>query len=184
MCCFSKHGDKLSQWRAYGDDGKGVALIFTEQGLRDSIEKQNDFPKYIVDVIYDELEQQSYCTKLVEDMIANTIFEKKNTHSPKVLKISKEFLVSSVFFKNKGFQEEGEARLIYNPSNSLGAKFRIVNGNVISYYEHKFKPKNLVGIILGPKCPLRIDTLDFKRFLGSNFNHLLNSIEASTVTYR
>lgn len=28
IACFSKNGDKLSQWRSYGQDGYGVAIGF------------------------------------------------------------------------------------------------------------------------------------------------------------
>ena len=33
FCCFSESSDLLSQWRAYGNDGQGVAIGFNAKLL-------------------------------------------------------------------------------------------------------------------------------------------------------
>lgn len=35
VCCFSEDGDTLSQWRAYGDDGCGIAIGFKRKYLEE-----------------------------------------------------------------------------------------------------------------------------------------------------
>lgn len=46
ICCFSKEGDILSQWRAYANDGRGISIGFNLKKLEQLIEKINeDSPK-------------------------------------------------------------------------------------------------------------------------------------------
>lgn len=184
ICCFSKNGDKLSQWRAYGDDGKGVALAFSKIELEKSIKNKSEFPKYINDVIYNNLDQDEYCAKLIKELIEQSIFRSKKVDPVKERFVSSNFFAAPVLFKSEGFSEEDEVRLVYNSNDEMKSKYRTVNGNIISFYEHVFRPSCLKGIILGPKCNLQTDTLDFKRFLGSGYNHLLQSIKKSEVSYK
>ncbi|WP_353867109.1 DUF2971 domain-containing protein [uncultured Desulfovibrio sp.] len=39
ICCLSEHGDILSQWRTYADDGRGFAIGF-------SVENTNFYKKF------------------------------------------------------------------------------------------------------------------------------------------
>ena len=40
--CFCEDGDKLSQWRGYADNGKGVSIGFSAQELRCYSERYKD----------------------------------------------------------------------------------------------------------------------------------------------
>ena len=42
VICFCEEGDKLSQWRGYADNGRGVSIGFSEQELRQYSEKYKD----------------------------------------------------------------------------------------------------------------------------------------------
>ena len=54
--CFSEHSDLLSQWRAYGDDGRGFAIGFSTEHLQWlSTQLQGKF----ADVIYDHKKQEA-----------------------------------------------------------------------------------------------------------------------------
>ena len=55
ITCFSRNGDLLSQWRAYGDDGRGVSIGFDSKLLYKVASHKNDI--YIEDVLYDKKEQ-------------------------------------------------------------------------------------------------------------------------------
>jgi hypothetical protein len=46
ISCFSRSRDDLSQWRAYGDDGRGFAIGFSAKGLLEAA------PVRLLDVIY------------------------------------------------------------------------------------------------------------------------------------
>ena len=48
ITCFSRNGDLLSQWRAYGDDGRGVSIGFNSKLLYKVDSSKNDI--YIEDV--------------------------------------------------------------------------------------------------------------------------------------
>ena len=42
VICFCEEGDKLSQWRGYADNGRGVSIGFSEQELRRYSERYKD----------------------------------------------------------------------------------------------------------------------------------------------
>lgn len=50
IVCFSKESDMLSQWRAYGDDGKGVSIGFDVSMLKRALKGEKHL--FIGDVIY------------------------------------------------------------------------------------------------------------------------------------
>lgn len=54
ISCFSAHGDILSQWRAYADDGRGFAIGFKKLELERLIKKLNDYEIkfYLSDITY------------------------------------------------------------------------------------------------------------------------------------
>ncbi|WP_105172906.1 DUF2971 domain-containing protein [Pseudoalteromonas sp. T1lg24] len=185
ICCFSNQRDKLSQWRAYGDDGKGVVLAFDRAEIESSIKKDLGFPVEVRDVIYDKAEQESYSKELVQRLIRHMMIKQTNS-SLESVKVSKDYFISPLLFKNYTFSEEEEVRLIYNSSDAKDSKFRCVNGNIVSYYEHAFHAQSLKGIVLGPKCSLLTHTNDFKAFLSRNFKHVLDDgfIEKSASSYR
>jgi len=41
ITCFSRNGDLLSQWRAYGNDGKGVSIGFYSKLISKAISRKN-----------------------------------------------------------------------------------------------------------------------------------------------
>lgn len=63
FCCFSENSDLLSQWRAYGNDGQGVAIGFNAE-LLSRIDDMNNYD--FVKVIYN---QKSVLKNIQEYMI-------------------------------------------------------------------------------------------------------------------
>lgn len=55
ITCFSRNGDLLSQWRAYGDDGKAVSIGFNSKLISKAISRKNKV--YFEDALY-ELDEQ------------------------------------------------------------------------------------------------------------------------------
>jgi Protein of unknown function (DUF2971) len=58
--CFSKVGNLLGQWRAYADDGRGIALGFDRESLLDAANKRSpagDETKFILEDIEYEVEK-------------------------------------------------------------------------------------------------------------------------------
>lgn len=127
IACFSKERDKLSQWRAYGNDGKGIAIGFNYKLLKSLLKGQKNIS--IGDVIYKkekqikEIKEKIYTpavyymremfkrdeVKLSKDF--NEYFAEEFDCFCEVLDVSTERVFS--YFKNPAFEEEKEVRIVY-----------------------------------------------------------------------
>lgn len=125
VMCFSKDKDLLSQWRGYGDDGKGVAIGFSRMtlekyfGNKQYIELADiqygcpsfAFQKSLCDLIkriYDQI--QSYPGE-IEGYISSTCHEI----------VCRLFLLDGLKYKKEAFREENEVRLMTKiPLESMG----------------------------------------------------------------
>ena len=161
IACFSEMGDLLSQWRAYGDDGKGVAIGFEVkiseglpvtyegmQGVNDSLKIRN--------VVYDYDVQR----KLVDEIIHNAL-QDVFTNVPSWVNSLK---LLSYVYKHPAFREEKEWRIIHTPliydnymmDGGISAlKFSTKRDTLASFFE---LPVTAIGnfvaikeIVLGPK---------------------------------
>lgn len=200
VSCFSKKSDVLSQWRAYADDGSGVAIGFD----LDKFLIANNF--WIEEIIYtndiseeDEIESDIEC---VADTIGTVIHE--NNLTDREMKIDvflHELIPVLVKYKNPAFIEEDEVRLIYCEDmkfekivNSYGAfkekweektlkhDFRTIrNNDITEFVRLGFQPDTITEICIGPKCALsKNDVLTIsKTILGIEPN-----IEVSEASYR
>lgn len=121
ICCFSEEKDLLSQWRAYGNDGKGVALgfnanlffklkdlynfdftkvVYQDANLRKCIEEyMEEHLRYI-------LENNSYTEENIKDMLFDL--------GPIIVPIFQ----AGYAFKYPGFSEENEWRLYYKQTGN------------------------------------------------------------------
>ncbi len=188
--CLSKNGDKLSQWRGYADDGKGIAIGFSknELGLSYLVNEVNDKNIFtvssgLIQVIYNKNEQES----LIEEIVSS--IEEIEEIDNRLLLIKE----LSNKYKNPSFEEEDEVRIIHIPKNYINAnkfsaiKYRISNGSIVGYCEFDltelgdYKPTLIPKIILGPKC--NIQESDLKQFLQS-YGLSKTEIISSTSSYR
>ena len=133
---FSTLEDNLTMWRLYGDNAKGVCLVFT--GKDDYEDKDNLF--WLYPVSYDDKYKQ-----VVIDLYNNGF---------KINNIEKWIY----FFKNKHFKTEEEVRLLVQNSSNKKEWYKTNDNSIInSYIELKLDDNNfplkLTKIILGPKCP-------------------------------
>ena len=62
---FSKDHDSLSQWRAYGDHGQGVAMGLRRNCLEESAERWSPGDTKVVDVLYDDQSQREAARQVV-----------------------------------------------------------------------------------------------------------------------
>lgn len=128
ITCFSRNGDLLSQWRAYGDDGKGVSIGFNSKLISKAISRKNKV--YFEDVLY-ELDEQ---VEEIELAVENAINYMKNMFENDKVRMSDDFneyfieefdafcevvcddlAEVSCYMKNPSFKEEDEVRIIYSP---------------------------------------------------------------------
>ena len=116
LTCFSEAGDLLSQWRAYGNDGKGVAIGFNAKLF-------NEFSNgsyYLTKVIYNQEETLKFLHIAIEQplkwAIESSIDKETNQYNTSELFMNVSMLILSIWqegfvFKNDMFSEEREWRL-------------------------------------------------------------------------
>lgn len=75
IACFSENGDDLGQWRAYGDDGRGVSIGFDRKVLADIV---NKFSKKNSSYFTLEMTKASYSNEdqleFMRDTITGSVF--------------------------------------------------------------------------------------------------------------
>ena len=159
VTCFSYQNDLLSQWRGYADDGRGAAIGFDLDVLKEVVTVSPEISKPSIvslhKISYSEAEQR----EVVLDKVMNC-FEKK------FLKLFQE----SVYMKNPFFREESEIRLCeFSPKQflmgrevelSLGARlynysYYVKESQLISYVDFDFSDcldQLIKELVIGPKC--------------------------------
>lgn len=185
----------MSQWRAYAQNGEGVAIGFRFN--ESEIKIIEYFPEY--PTLLDEL--NIYLSKIgyidldgLENIISNSLSLCMNNN-----RIDTALLIYFIqiynIIKNPAFKEEEEVRLIYSPNidrlykitnplpgnNNSELKYRIASGFLTSYFEYSIKNNIFNEVVLGPKNKFTDD--DIKNFLRlHNLGHV--KITRSSATYR
>jgi len=135
-CCKTEKKDNLTMWRLYGDDAKGVNLIFDIKHENAS----NNF--YLSEVTYNQ-----EILDLLKEIV--NIFAQKRSQF-----IFKQLYYYRHFFKSKDYKEEKEIRLLYKGENKIQKRWQIVQPfNILNpYIEININefPLQLREIILGP----------------------------------
>lgn len=169
-CVFSlsRSPEVLSQWRAYADDGKGLAIGFKAKYLSGH---QKNPSKFLVDCIYKDHDDfistlAIRCAQDVEELsrmyeetkALNTFWQSIDINPMPLENLYSELLR----VKNGAFKEEQEVRLVINVS-AQQAQTRTTNGLLIPYFEHTVVEEDdrdffwciAPEIWLGPKCSER-----------------------------
>lgn len=188
-CVFSlsRSPKVLSQWRAYGDDGKGVSIgIYVDNilsykkypsaSLVECIyEKQEEFISNLKDICSEEIVEIVRMFKSTEDIAwnsAGSLIDVVENNCEPIEKIICQLLK----VKNAAFLEEQETRLVLNVPISE-VKTRSSNGLIIPYVEHDLFPYDenhlspfafvVPEVWFGPKCDKRnIEVLRSMGHLG------------------
>lgn len=124
VSCFSEAADKLSQWRGYADDGKGLSIGFNAEIIREIASKDNLLKlkkvKYSIDTLPEQV--SNYAQSYLESI--NFAISKYNMHE---IYFNDDYMMDflhylntklliqeSLFYKNPAFEEEEEWRLVLN----------------------------------------------------------------------
>lgn len=129
ICCLSESGDILSQWRAYAQDGHGIAIGFDPNKLGVVIDSPVGVNKLIKHSLYlnpihywDKQTVQKEILKVIKDSpevieffsIPDNDFSKLPIHlQNKIVRTCFTLIHLSLHVKNPAFAEEKEARLVY-----------------------------------------------------------------------
>jgi hypothetical protein len=199
ISCFSCEPDLLSQWRAYSDDGTGYAIGFSYRGVKKAL----PFGYYDISlekVEYDEKRQQEWLCRIVHDDFLKSV---KGTHfkSPELVSGWTSALIRSAatYFKNPGFREEKEWRIVYTrplisldeipyddrENSLLKLLFRVSGPRIVPYYTLPFPVDAITEIRLGPKNVCRDDRRCLELLLTANgYDITIIKIINSVATYR
>lgn len=184
VSCFSEVGDQLSQWKGYGDFGKGFSIGFTTSELSRSKRK---FPYCNIrfgKVIYNTLIQK----KIVNDEINSTIKSISDYYTDinhiDLLSESARALAyflrnKAIFFKSSLFEEEREWRCIYINSERSEEKRQLV----------KFRTNNNVLIPfmeldIGPSAQKRNWALPITEIIVGSKNDMDKIERCITILYK
>jgi len=203
ICCFSYEGDLLSQWRAYADDGKGVAIGFDSSQLETAITNRYRFSE-ASRVRYNNKEHHNLFWGPFNELMLflTTDFPRQSSDGDQVHRdIFRTILSFSCFIKTEGFQEEKEWRMVLF---SCPAHHKIVGGSadddrpkmkyryngldICSYFSVPFEPPDaqshaITEIIMGPNCTITsLSTMNLMRNYNGSFT--LGQIKYSNTSYR
>ncbi|HHX8271222.1 TPA: DUF2971 domain-containing protein [Vibrio diabolicus] len=197
ICCFSKNGDLLSQWRAYSSDGEGACIKFSGEalGVKQGIpymHPQVEYSMRYADVVYVESDTQSFITEMLGELvnIVEAIVGGDNDKMIKLSELANHCSRASYIFKNPAFSEEQEIRIIHTPfidanNDWFGCvsdvKFRQCVGSITSYFEYEFPVNAIDEIILGPKSRCSVDELNLMLRVSGYKNV---KISRSSASYR
>lgn len=162
VICFCEEGDKLSQWRGYADNGRGVSIGFSEQELRQYSEKYKDIIA-IEKVKYKTAEEINDIIVAKADSLLNELknlrkwiidnFHCNDSKQEKYMllffiQMLKIVFMKSLQYKYISFQEENEWRMFF--------KYPITKETEIIYGEDGDK-----GVIFDEMVEMLKDKIDF-----------------------
>ncbi len=205
ISCFSKNGDLLSQWRSYGNQGKGIAVGFKTSDLEYfdggyvncfNIEYREEYQRKIIyeiiQIILDYFEN-------IKNSIDWIGYNYELLISKSIVKILEEFISN---FKDPSFDEEKEFRLEYkidgniNENDNSKLFFRSNGSLIIPFYKIEYVDKNdtlsiqskykklpIEKIIIGPSLDYELNKNSIEIFL-SKLGYKNIEIIQSKIPYR
>jgi hypothetical protein len=202
ICSLSSESDLLSQWRAYGQNGSGVAIGFKRTALPGSERlpmltygKKDSVSLH--QVVYNENAQNQLIDSILAPAFEGAEVDDQ-AHWAMSTAASQLAGLSSIF-KNPAFAEEKEWRIVHEPiimgkegSNESKIhvsiskpKYRTSGGKLISYFEYDFTGLDATDIfseiVLGPKS--EVSSFDLSLLLTEN--GLANlKVSRSKASYR
>lgn len=176
---LSRNKDNINMWRMYGNGGKGIALGFDINKL-----KNTDFELY--DCLYNDKDSNDIVNEIRECI--ELLFVKMGKTPIDISQKDYEFIILLKVFskiasqiKNNVYRYEKETRLI---TQCASPKFRVYENILIPYTIINIPIESLHSVILGPDCDIRnINSLRVF-FLAKGLSDLASNIIESQVPYR
>ena len=159
ISCFSTKQDDLNQWRAYGDNGFGVSIVFDfNKSLNELGKNKSDGfimkrVKYLTKEYKPNNKQWIELIQMVKDQFEyafNAVDAKKPLDY-----LTSDLKTNIRFYKNEKFSEESEFRQVcLNEDNKYQVKTRVGKEYLIPFIDldvdNKFDESSIIGIIIGP----------------------------------
>lgn len=190
---FSKEKDILSQWRAYSNNGQGVAIGFYTNsfGIPIQVPHYSDDAKTlkgIFEIDYNTANQNNLASQIIDYVLSGN----DQFHDS--------FERLTLTIKNPAFYEEKEIRIVEIIDTRLNLNpdmFGLRTRNVAKHIEYRSNSKDIIpyrkfpilnndkrihSLILGPKC--EITEKHLLLFLEANEIEIVDGIYFSSSTYR
>ena len=136
ICCFCDEGDRLSQWRAYGGDGNGVTLEINPREFAPFTGYRPTGVLSLWKVHYDRNKQLALMRDAVEWTFQRYGKRMTPVEAAQVARRIIDFFVPT--FKDDGFAEEQEWRLIFSPmAGAATPRFRVARNMMGRYFSLK-----------------------------------------------
>jgi hypothetical protein len=190
ICCFCENGNLLSQWRGYADNGGGVSIEFDSAGFEQLCGSGNQHGLMRLWKVFYDRDQQC---QIVRDSINYSHWPARGDDSIPFIVDALQFFVPT--FKNSGFSEEKERRLVFTPKQdaSLKPHFRTRRGMLVPYFSLRELSGTAVppaGIQMsirqvqvgpGPNKALNVESI---RMMLDAHGHTGSKVIASPIPYR
>ncbi len=169
IVCFSSHGDQLSQWRAYANDGAGFTIGISNSILEHLAGEQGWCfgPERVV-----------YDRQLQIELMRNAINQGFAGHAGELIEFWDSLLEAHAMnFKDAAFSEESEWRMnsiFINTGKHTDAPptpspmYRSTKYGLAPYVELSIPANAIVEIVVGPKSPMRNKHWVLRQILEAN----------------
>ncbi len=190
ICCFCESGNLLSQWRGYADNGGGVSIQFDSAGFEQVCGFGNPHGLMRLWKVFYSRTQQC---QIIRACIEYPYWPVQGDAAIPFIVDALQFFVPT--FKDSGFSEEKERRLIFTPGEATTLKpwFRQRRGMLTPYFSLRELSNSAVapgGIAMpirqvqvgpGPHKALNVDSL---RMMLDAHGHTDAEVIASPIPYR
>ena len=180
VSCFSTDGDSLSQWRAYADDGRGVAVGFKVSELK-------ELPIKILNIEYAKETQIREMESAIRSLYVEYVENGKDDSQDWLFNRCIGLIASSISFKNPAWRDEKEVRCHHiilasmeknlwvledRGGTSWGVEvsgepisFQARNGKIVPYLDMPFKVEQdrlpIDEVVVGPKYQSGLENIQF-----------------------
>ncbi|WP_347888306.1 DUF2971 domain-containing protein [Nitrosomonas europaea] len=202
LFCLSSEPDILSQWRAYANDGTGVAIGFSSS----LFPRQEHFPSTnavaalntgLWPVIYEYSKQQAAIRSLFDEARVSPEICVVEGGKPEYQLLGALLAGLSPLLKNPAFREEKELRLIHTPMlmtdsmnkhSVVGTEYvigqRVSNDQIVTHFEFPL-PDPCIDVVkevwIGPRSRLGVHDIELSLALNE-YGKVV--VKKSSATYR
>lgn len=166
VCSFSKAGNQLSQWRAYGS----YAIEFDREVIEEELA--------LFDCIYTDAKKLDEASSMVSDAVYSVASELQeyDAFGPVSVRYASMLVRTASTFKDLSFYEEQEVRCAIDvllPDKRV--EFRPRGGMLVPYIVQKFPINAVKAIHIGPMSDQNLAAVAMKAFVRSVESKILSA---------
>lgn len=171
IASFCEESDLLSQWRGYGNQGKGYAIGFNLKELTHIAKRQNFV---LWPCVYNTALQMELVTYLIDSWCREFGGHKTVQHEKMLAIINTSVCQLAPIIKDESFSEEKEWRLVSSVVSSKSPQFAFREGefSLIPYYNFQIEDEHgrlsIRSIVVGPSPHMELARNSLSTFLAAS----------------